>query len=477
MTPFRSDPESSSRARLVRRLAISALALTAVFAVVAPALASVVTTDRFIVRAEDSFDEDVYVAAQSARVEGTINGDLVVATGGLVITGTVTGDVYALASGRVSVEADGRIGGSLRGVARDVVVIGTVEDDVAVAALTTSIDGGPGLEVGRDVVAFGGSLSHSGDVGRDIRGRMVNVSVNGTVGRDLDVTLERLVIEDSAEIGGDVLYRSGRSAAISPDAMIAGQVVQLPAQSNFIFGVILTIANLVGFLGFLVLGIFVLWLFRTTSSTAVGAVITHPFRTFLIGLIAVVVAPLLVLLLAVSLVGLPLAAIVLLGILVLLVAGPVPALTAFGDRVLRGRAGLFGGFLLGAALWRLGIWLIPIVGGVVYLIGLVWGTGGWVYGGWMVRFAPRGRREPTPRDDGADAKRVGDVPSAQDEAPPSSLSPDDAMPDVPPPEASAETDPADSGGRPEPAPGPAEPRGSEGDESGERDEWGLPPPG
>jgi hypothetical protein len=307
---------------------------------------------------------------------------------------------------------------------------------------------------------------------------MVNASVNGTVGRDLDVTLERLVIEGSAEIGGDVLYRSGRSAAISPDAMIAGQVVQLPAQSNFIFGVILTIANLVGFLGFLVLGIFVLWLFRTTSSTAVGAVITHPFRTFLIGLIAVVVAPLLVLLLAVSLVGLPLAAIVLLGILVLLVAGPVPALTAFGDRVLRGRAGLFGGFLLGAALWRLGIWLIPIVGGVVYLIGLVWGTGGWVYGGWMVRFAPRGRREPTPRDDGADAKRVGDVPSAQDEAPPpSSLSPDDAMPDVPPPEASAETDPADSAGRPEPAHEPAEPRGSEGNESEERDEWGLPPPG
>ena len=79
---------------------------------------------------------------------------------------------------------------------------------------------------------------------------------------------------------------------------------------------ILTIANLVGFLGFLVLGIFVLWLFRTSSSAAVGAVITHPFRTFLSGLIAVVVAPLLALLLAVSLVGLPLAAIVVLGILV-----------------------------------------------------------------------------------------------------------------------------------------------------------------
>ena len=372
--------------------------ITAVAAVTAPAFASVVTTDRFIVRVEDTFTEDVYVASQSGRVEGTIEGDLVIATGSLVISGTVTGDVYALASGRVSVESGGVIGGSLRGAARDVVVVGAVGDDVAVAALSTSIDRGPGVEVGRDLVAFGGSVTVSGDVGRDVRGRMINAAISGTIGRDLDVAVERLVVKGDAAIGGDVLYRSTRQAAISPVATVAGQVVRLPAQSNFVYGVVLTIANLVGFLGFLVLGILVLWLFRNSSSAAVGAVIRHPVRTLLLGLAFVVVAPLTALVLAVTLVGLPVAAMVLLAMVVLLLVGPVPAVTAVGDRLLRGRAGLFGGFLLGAVLWRLGIWLVPLVGGVLYLVGLVWGTGGWVYGGWHQRFA--GSDRPTPHEDG-----------------------------------------------------------------------------
>lgn len=428
--------------------------LVVVTALMAPAIASVVTTDRFIVRAEDTFTEDVYVAAQSGRVEGTIEGDLVIATGSLVITGTVTGDVYALASGRVSVEAGGVIGGSLRGAARDVVVVGMVTDDVAVTALATSIDRGPGVEVGRDLVAFGGSVTLSGDVGRDVRGRVVNAAISGTVGRDLDVAVERLVIKGNAQIGGDVLYRSTRQAAISPVATIAGQVVRLPAQSNFVYGVVLTIANLVGFLGFLVLGIFMLWLFRNSSSAAVGAVIGHPIRTFLIGLAFVVVAPVAALVLAVTLVGLPVAAMVLLGMFVLLLVGPVPAVTAFGDRLLRGRGGLFGGFLLGAVLWRLGIWLIPLVGGVLYLVGLVWGTGGWVYGGWRLRFAPGSqvRSEPVPE--------LQNVSESEDDHRP-------VAGEVPAPPATEDTAGLSGSEIPEPEePEPEEPP--------EPDEWGLP---
>jgi hypothetical protein len=52
--------------------------------------------------------------------------------------------------------------------------------------------------------------------------------------------------------------------------------------------------------------------------------------------------------------------------------------TAAGSRLVRGRAGLYGAFVLGAILWRLGIAVLPIVAGGLYVLALVWGVGGWV---------------------------------------------------------------------------------------------------
>ena len=94
-----------------------------------------------------------------------------------------------------------------------------------------------------------------------------------------------------------------------------------------------------------------------------------------------ILGPILVLLLAFTLVGLPVAAILLFGMLVALVFGAVPAVTALGNRLLRGRGGLFGGFIVGAILWRLGIWLIPFVGAILVPRGARLGCRGVADGG------------------------------------------------------------------------------------------------
>jgi MFS family permease len=150
-------------------------------------------------------------------------------------------------------------------------------------------------------------------------------------------------------------------------------------------------ATVISFLGFLVAGIVALWLFRTSSSRAVGSILRKPIRSFLVGLLTVIAFPAATLVLAMTLVGLPIAVIgVLIGVIAFII-GPVPAVTALGNRVLVNRGGLFGAFVVGAVLWRLGIWLIPVVGGFIYLIALVWGIGAWVMG-----FAAARRGDPTP---------------------------------------------------------------------------------
>ncbi|MEA2022933.1 MAG: polymer-forming cytoskeletal protein [Actinomycetota bacterium] len=388
--PSRSDSGSGGiRYRAVTFVALL-FAVAPLLAAIAP---SVVTTDLFIVDEDDPITEDVYVASTSGRVEGIIDGDLVITTGDLSISGIVTGNVLALTSGAVRLEQGGVIEGSLRTATPQVQVDGEIGGDLFVTGIATGI-GSSGV-VGRDVIMFGGTLTIDGTVGRDVRGRLFNASVSGTVGRDIDLAVQRLVVDDGASVSGDVLYRSTNDAVIS-DGTVSGQIVQLPAQSNFIFGVILTLANIIGFLAFIVSGIFLLWLFRATGAAAVEAVEKHPVKTGLVGLGSLIGAPLLVLLLAITLVGLPLAMLLMIAMLLAFVFGPIPAVGAVGDLLLRRKGGLFGGFLIGAVLWRLGIWLIPFVGAFIYLAGLIWGTGGWVLAAWRLRKTRPAEREALP---------------------------------------------------------------------------------
>jgi hypothetical protein len=108
--------------------------------------------------------------------------------------------------------------------------------------------------------------------------------------------------------------------------------------------------------------------------------ITNPIKTFLWGLGAVIVLPVVTVLLAATLVGLPLALLLVMVMVAGLIIGPVPAITALGNRILFKRGGLLGAFVVGAILWRLAIWLIPLVGGVLFVIALVWGVGAWIVG-------------------------------------------------------------------------------------------------
>ncbi len=378
--------------RAVSKPRFFAFGLIAVLAVLLPSLATfatLVTTDRYIVSEDDTATEDQYVTATSSRVEGVIEGDLTVFSGSLTITGEVTGSVTVFSVGSVTVADGAVVGGSLRGSAGTVSIAGSVADDLFIGAASIVVD--PSGSVGRDVIGFGGAMTVRGEVGRDVRGRTMRTEVSGSVGGDVDVATQGLDITSTAAIGGDVLYRSPSEADIDDSAQVTGTITRLPTRGNFLYGIVLSLATVISFLGFVVAGIVALWLLRTSSSRAVGAILRKPIRSLLVGLVTVIAFPAAVIILAMTLVGLPLAAI---GVLIggiAFVIGPVPAVTALGNRVLISRGGLFGAFVTGAVLWRLGIWLIPVVGGFIYLIALVWGIGAWVMG-----LAAARRGDPTP---------------------------------------------------------------------------------
>lgn len=374
----------------MRSLLVSSVFGLSLLAAVLPLraiVAEIVTTNIYLIGADEVEDEDLYVASTTAKIEGTVNGDVVISTGSLLISGTVTGDVFVISHGAVDVT--GEIGGSLRGVARSVTVDGVVGDDVTVAAATSRISG----TVNRDALVFGGSLSIDGEVKRDVAGRMLSGFINGKVGHDVDVAVGMLTLGEATVVEGDVLYRSGRDADIATTAQVGSQLTRLPTRGSWGAELILTIATVVGFLGFLFAGVLLLWVFRRTAPGAVEAILTRPFQAIGVGMGAILVLPVVVLILLMTLVGVPVAVALLVLMALALVFGPVPAVTAIGSRILRGRWGLFAAFFVGAAIWRLGIWLLPLIGMGLYLLGLVAGVGGWA-----IAIRDQRRAAPLPTD-------------------------------------------------------------------------------
>jgi hypothetical protein len=86
-----------------------------------------------------------------------------------------------------------------------------------------------------------------------------------------------------------------------------------------------------------------------------------------------------------SLVGIPIALAMLLAWVGALFFGPIPAVTEVGRRLLRSRASIAGGLVVGAVLMRGAMWLLPLIGGLVYLLALVIGLGGYGMASWELR--------------------------------------------------------------------------------------------
>ncbi len=371
----------------------------ALMAIVAPFVADVITPSIYILEANESQDEDVYIATSSARIDGTIDGDLVIASGTIDIGGRVTGDVIAVTHSRL--EITGTVTGSVRALARETVVSGSVGGDIAVVGGSVRVSG----QGARDLLVVAGSVSMTGDLGRDLQGRFIDGAIDGAVGRDVDVSVRTLRIGPRTDVGQDLLYRADDDATISGGAKVVGQFQRLPSRSTFIVRVWLIGATILGFLAFIASGFVLFVVFRSTMARATGLVRTETWRTIWVGFLAVIALPLLSVVFVFTVVGAPIGVLLLLMWVLGLVFAPVPAVAAGGDVLLRGRGGIMGAFMVGAVAWRVGIWLIPLVGVLLYTAALMAGTGGIVLAAWRQRQAgaavaapliPPGKAAPEP---------------------------------------------------------------------------------
>lgn len=325
----------------------------------------------------------------------TVEGDLSAVGGTVIVRGTVDGDLEAF-GGNVQLADTGRVAGDVEAVAGNVRIAGAV--DGRTEAVGGNVYVGPEATLGGLEAAAG------------------NVEVLGTIAGDARLAGGTVVLHETATIEGNLTYSASefddRGATVS-GAVAEEEDIQvgpawadptIPTWAGFVYGV----------LAELLLGALILALLPAFATGAADQVSEEPLYTGAIGLVALIAVPIVLVLVAITVVGIPLA---LLGALLYafaIWAGVVLGEFAVGTWLLsladvhhRWAALVVGVVAVGL------VGLVPILGGLVEFLVLLLGLGALSLGvvrGYRARRGGAGTANPAP-----DERRPGDEGRPGDE--------------------------------------------------------------
>ena len=315
------------------------VALSALFLFLMPLTthaSSYIAKDSYTLGQDETADSNLYIGGTNVSINGTASGDVIAAGNTVTINGTVADDTI-VAAGTLNVA--GTINDDLRVAAGTITISGTILGDVNAAGGSITFD--KDAVVKGDVILGGGTVTLAGTVEGNVGAGTSELTVSGTVGGNIDATTSMLTLTDTAHVAGALSYRSNTEASIASGATIDGGTtfLQHPNRSRIgmYFGIIgLSIG---GFLINVIASLIVALLFVTFMKPLTKRIITTGIASFwkmaLIGFLLLIVAPILGIMLLVSLLGIPLAGILLSIYITLLVV-----------------AGVFAGILLGTFLLK-----------------------------------------------------------------------------------------------------------------------------
>jgi predicted anti-sigma-YlaC factor YlaD/cytoskeletal protein CcmA (bactofilin family) len=175
-------------------------------------------------------NDTLMVTGDSAVIDGDVTGDVIFAGRTLRIRGNVKGDVLAASQ---STEMEGTVGGNLVSFAQWLSISGKVNGNVYGWAqqFRETANG----TISGNLMTFSGDCDISGAVVRDVWAFTGKVVVSGKIGHDLNVHADGLTVESGAGIGGDLdaQLRNVDRVRIESGASIAGkQSIQQESRGN-----------------------------------------------------------------------------------------------------------------------------------------------------------------------------------------------------------------------------------------------------
>ena len=309
----------------------------------------------------EAIESDLYIASSTVAVLHPVRDDVFAAGENVSIDADVGGDVFAAGN---SIRINGRVKDDVLAAGNDVQIRTVEADDIMAAGANVRIES---KTVTGSVLAAGDKIRIAGTIAGDVRtaGSDVVIASGTTIAGDLVTYGEREpVMEEGASVGGEVRHEQVERGQYS-----RGDQARI---GNWVRSVVTWFAA----------GVLLLYLFRGATAEVLDQGFARSGRSLGIGVLAAVLVLPAVLLLALTVVGLPLAALVLLLAGAHLIVAHAFATLLIGSWVMTRffKAAAASGLkwqhvLLGAVLLKTAA-LVPIVGWltVCLLTLLAWGA-------------------------------------------------------------------------------------------------------
>jgi cytoskeletal protein CcmA (bactofilin family) len=332
-------------------------------------------------------NSSMLAAGESVTIDGIVRGDVFCAGQRITISGLVDGDV--LCAGQ-SIVISGVVTGNTRLMGQTIDIQGTVRRNASIVGQTVTLTGDGSIN--GEMLLAGQTLALDGLIGKGLNVAGQTVELNGRVNGDVWTANQTVTVGEKAIIGGNFKYTSQNQTQIPKTASISGVVTftqaerekgnksitsswkQIPKSSpvNLLTGILWNM-----FIVFLLV-----LFFPKKVQYVVERMKNRPLWTGFIGFLALIILPMLGILLALTIIGIPFA--VIWFILYALVVGISRSFAAV----------MVGGYVIESFFTKLKnrrfvpvligvpvLWLIfhtPFIGGLISFLMVCWGMGGMV---------------------------------------------------------------------------------------------------
>jgi cytoskeletal protein CcmA (bactofilin family) len=245
---------------------------------------------------------DLVTAGRNVNVQAEIDGDLAVAGANVTVAGPVDG--YLMAAGS-NVNINGKVDDDLWAAGSQVHVNAPIDDNARLAGSSVILQ--PQASVGGDAYLAGNVVEVRGRVERDLKVRAVEARLASEIGGSVQARAGSLKVLPGAVIRGDLIAYGPTPPEIAPEAQVLGRVQYQPVGGGR-WGLMTWLGWwLCLFLGLLILGAATIALSSWWTGRVAENLTRHFGYSLLAGLAGLILIPLVCVLLAVTVIGIPLA--------------------------------------------------------------------------------------------------------------------------------------------------------------------------